>query len=441
MNGWNSIPGYNDWCNRNYNTALPTLLHHWNNAPYGRDIRTGFMIGTSLLLSGETAKGNAFFTHLVNNYPLYPHEAAEIRRVWDTCRNAYNTYMPLEFNITIPYWATAGVSGAPKAVPALAINDGEAFRSETIKVLESLSNQEIQDRLFHPKDYLDGINTTRNRINSNFRVYSSDRFIIACSGRQTELDVKKIVQALNNGAQFFISHYHMREPIYLLTAYIVPTIDDLVNLARDIHKLELSQNMIGYFYRDDLSIAGVIPEGPFMGTLLHELFHLLVRDVFGDIPPWLDEGMASLYEQCDVQNNRLVGIKNWRQPILRAAFNNQQRPDLKDLIQMDWITFNRQAIDYHSENDFMNNSPYEVEKQAVNHAMARYFAFYLQEQNELQCVYNAFRNQFTACDVDRLCNNTANQSVSLLEQTLGSIANNINEIDQKFADWFLDLSA
>ena len=35
------------------------------------------------------------------------------------------------------------------------------------------------------------------------------------------------------------------------------------------------------------------------------------RNNFGDIPPWLDEGMASLYEVSEVSGNHILGLPNW----------------------------------------------------------------------------------------------------------------------------------
>src|ERR1051325_10177877 len=100
--------------------------------------------------------------------------------------------------------------------------------------------------------------------------------------------------------------YDMPAPSYFITVYLVPNDGILGLLASLIHGITIYEGTIGYSFPYDQSITAIIPRMIF-GTLKHELFHLMVRKNFGDIPPWLEEGMATLYEVSRVRDEGIVG--------------------------------------------------------------------------------------------------------------------------------------
>jgi len=57
------------------------------------------------------------------------------------------------------------------------------------------------------------------------------------------------------------------------------------------------------------------------GTLVHELTHALIDFDFPDVPPWFNEGLASLHEQCRFREDGsgIDGLENWRLPALQKA--------------------------------------------------------------------------------------------------------------------------
>ena len=228
-------------------------------------------------------------------------------------------------------------------------------------------------------------------------------------------DLKAIGQDLENYLRFFVAEYGMRRPAFLITVYFADTPAQLHDLARTLHGIELSPGSIGYSFSPDQSMVGWA-DGKAYGTFAHELFHLAVRNTFGDIPPFLDEGMAALYEVSTFQGGRAVGVPNWRGPILTKAWT--QRPSIKDLVQM-----NRSAFD-----DIAGPSDQALpgNKQSVNHATARYLMLYLQERGELSAVYKTF---FTRPLSDR----PAEQSVALMEAALGRP---LDAVDTDFVAWF-----
>jgi hypothetical protein len=142
----------------------------------------------------------------------------------------------------------------------------------------------------------------------------------------------------------------------------------------------------------------------------------MARNQFGDIPPWLDEGMAALYEVSRRDGERIEGLQNWRGDVLRRFWD--LRPRVNELVQMDWQSFDA--------------AQHSREQQAANHAMARYFALYLQDRGDLSRVYRAFQQQA----VEDLTGNPSQDSGGLLQLTLGR---SLAEVDENFVGWFRSL--
>lgn len=107
------------------------------------------------------------------------------------------------------------------------------------------------------------------------------------------------------------------------------------------------------------------------GTLVHEIVHPFMEANFPACPPWLNEGLGSLYEQCGDAGGHIRGYTNWRLPGLQRAIRAKQVPSFKDLTAMD-------------SNAFYN------EDKGVNYAQARYLCYYLQEKKLLVKFYRDF---------------------------------------------------
>ncbi|MEZ4451721.1 MAG: hypothetical protein R3B09_19805 [Nannocystaceae bacterium] len=168
----------------------------------------------------------------------------------------------------------------------------------------------------------------------------------------------------------------------------------LVHLRRDFFPRDPEGPITGWIFGDDASyrrnaraLTGEEPETPFGyydgarraliinvgtggGTLIHEMVHPLLRANFPRSPPWVDEGMASLFEQCIVRDGRLVGMTNWRLPELQLRLRAGTCPDFADLFGFD-------AAGFYSED------------RAIHYAAARYLFYYFQENGLLQRLWRA----------------------------------------------------
>src|SRR5687767_5363368 len=107
------------------------------------------------------------------------------------------------------------------------------------------------------------------------------------------------------------------------------------------------------------------------GTLVHEIVHPFMEANFPACPPWLNEGLGSLYEQCGEKDGHIHGYTNWRLPGLQKAITSKRLPSFKTLTAMDTSAF------YNDD-------------RGTNYAQARYLCYYLQEQGLLVKFYREF---------------------------------------------------
>ena len=136
------------------------------------------------------------------------------------------------------------------------------------------------------------------------------------------------------------------------------------------------------------------------GWLCHETWHALVDYDFPGIPPWLDEGMASLFEAPLLVNDRIKGKHNWRLWTLREYFAAGKYIPLRELMSLGRREF------------------YAKEMRGLRYAEARYVCFYLQEKGALEAFYRGFRAgvKTDRAGVKALCEAVSVKSLEEFEQ-------------------------
>jgi hypothetical protein len=107
------------------------------------------------------------------------------------------------------------------------------------------------------------------------------------------------------------------------------------------------------------------------GTLVHELVHPFVEVNFPACPPWLNEGLGSLYEQSGEVDGHIHGYTNWRLPGLQTAIRAGKVPSFKSLT----------ALDAHA---------FYVADIGTNYGQSRYLCYYLQQHGLLVKFYREF---------------------------------------------------
>lgn len=131
----------------------------------------------------------------------------------------------------------------------------------------------------------------------------------------------------------------------------------------------------GYYSRTHKALVMNIETGG--GTLVHEIVHPFMEANFPACPPWLNEGLGSLYEQSGEEEGHIRGYTNWRLPGLQQAIKAKQVPTFEALTAMDTRAF-------------------YSEDRGTNYAQARYLCYYLQQKKLLVKFYREFHaNQKT----------------------------------------------
>ena len=125
----------------------------------------------------------------------------------------------------------------------------------------------------------------------------------------------------------------------------------------------------GYFSAANKALIMNIETGG--GTLVHEIVHPFMAANFPNCPPWLNEGLGSLYEQCEDRGGHIHGLTNWRLAGLQEAIRNDKVPSFAALTAMD------------------TNEFYEKDG-GTNYSQSRYLCYYLQERGLLVKFYREF---------------------------------------------------
>jgi hypothetical protein len=125
----------------------------------------------------------------------------------------------------------------------------------------------------------------------------------------------------------------------------------------------------GYYSSRHKSLIMNISTGG--GTLVHEIVHPFIEANFPNCPPWLNEGLGSLYEQSGEIDGHIHGYTNWRLPGLQRAINARQVQSFKSLMSLDTSSF------YNDD-------------RGTNYAQSRYLCYYLQQRGLLVKFYREF---------------------------------------------------
>jgi hypothetical protein len=391
------------WRRERYREAFDGLTVYRKSTPYGNNAEVLYMIGTSLCRTPQRGDlGKEYLQWILDNQPINHVQRQTVVEEQAKCVSTTRVSpVVIVFRNTR---GSAGMEGHTKMFHG--VDENAVLTSKPIEVIREIRRDVITARLYGLSDREKGKRAVGKLLGPRATIETSKHFILASSaGRQGEA-LRQQLSTLENVYDFFIRQYQMRAPQHLIVVYQLRNADELIGLAETLHGIRPARNTLGYSFQSDMSMLAWPDTAS--GTLLHELFHLMVRNNFGDIPPWMDEGMAALYEVCTVQAGRVRGVPNWRGKVLERLWS--QRPTIEELVSMDW-----------SEFDCRGDSS-EGERQAVNHAMARYFALYLQHRNLLRDVYGDFRTREIGSD-----------PVRLLEQRF---PRGLAELDRDFARWF-----
>ena len=396
------------WKNQKYKEVID-ILPPLRDDFFGKRVDVDYMLATSLCRYKDYyVGGRKYLRHILRVYPLSQHNFDIILNELNSCP-VQDTPNLIAFNFGR---GVAGVSG--KSFYFLG-GSNKPIGGNPLQTLRPIEQSEIEQRLVPILDK----NIAKLRLKERLsalgfasKVFSDGRFVIGSISNHTQSELNKIAILLNKALVFLQSSYQFKLPNELFTVYLVPDGIKLREFGNKLHGLNVNSSTIGYSFRDDLSLAAIV-NGPNVGTLKHELTHLLVRTNFGDVPPWLDEGLASLYEVSRQEGKYLRGLPNWRGEVLEHYFDRYP-VDLTTLTTMNWLKFDARRM--------------AKEKQAVNHALARYWILYLQDTGLLVQVYKTFRD----FDINAISDDYEADVKNLINQATGK---NLAELESDFFNW------
>lgn len=415
------------WEEEKYKEAADELIEY-RKEPYKKNARVDYMLATCFCRIQESKNaGYKGFRSILRNYNLDSESKNLVRKEMKECSPSRR---PIRIVFLVQHQTDGGSVGGKfyYRIQADFRRRGEEFRdvpfsSTPASIIREISEEEFGSRIFKIEDKEVAIESINKQLESKFgakkfKVESVGPFILASSSNHSTKALQDIGQTLKKFLDFYKTQYEFPSLPNFITVYMAPDTYEMRRLAEELHGIRVSEACIGYWFKSDFSIVGAIP-GLKIGTLAHELFHLMVRSNFGDIPPWLDEGIAALYEVSDIRKDKIFGIPNWRGIVLQEL--GDMKPSIADLVQMDWDSFNNAKEDY------------EIERQAANHATARYFILYLQVKQKLREVFKTFRDrQFKDMEED-----PGKDAVKLLESIFEK--KSIEDINRDFEEFFKNI--
>ncbi|PWG64024.1 SH3 domain-containing protein [Spiribacter halobius] len=413
------------WHEPDYPAAYE-LLAEFRELPYGRQAVTDFMLATSACrIEGVRDYGARLLDWILYAYAL----SADSRQVVAEERRRCGPAAAPEPPSQIVEARSAGMTGYGKTF-YWANAEEQPVASYPIRRTRPMDREVLTARRVPLGDRAAAA-ALAAELAPGARHLVTDKFLLISHAGHDAGDLAEIGRTLDRFVGFLVTTYDVVPPGHYLRVELVTDGWAVKQLALERHGLGASSATIGYAFVEDTSVVAAVPTNA-AGTVLHELFHLLVRSNFGDVPQWLDEGIASLYEVAGRRGDVYFGLENWRREVLETTWAD--RPSVGELIRAEWFLFDdpeQARAQSEAEPPPDLHDRVEGRRQAAMMAMARYFALYLQEQEKLVPVYEAVR--------DRGLNHgerpAPEHAVALVEEIVGRP---IDEIDRAFVAWFND---
>jgi len=407
-----------------YKQAFDDAYEIRKNEEYGKNPFTSYVMAKALCLNGDTKKAEAGFKFILTEYEMVTRQKKFMLDEMTRCRMPVAEKPSLNKNMFTNFIMNKQLS--PRAGSMGKMGYVLDCRSEpgAFKIDTNFDNSQAEKRIFELDQAKTAADYYRNFLGPGYKIFPSGNFLIITRNANalTAAAAKSIAQRLNKGIEYFHNAFNLRKPGKIITVFLLNDNAGLQQMAKKLHGITLSKSNIGYSNLSDLTLLGISSESK-VGTLYHELFHLTVRADIGDIPGWLDEGVASLYETSHWEGNSLLGnVSNWRTMVL-----NENRKAGKPLPQLS------QLIDENWDGFFFNetNTACDV---ALNYAMAKHFAIYLQQQNLLKPVLQAFKDRKNVfSDIDMTTNESSETVLA------GATGKSMEKLQTDFSNWLKDV--
>ncbi len=404
------------WLQENYSQVISELLQ-FRDEDFGKTVEVDYMLATSFCRHpGDADLGRAFLLNILHVYELSNENREAINNEMEHCPEQLE---PIQLAFLSSRSTGGGDAGVRGKMFYFVDGPNRAIGGDPLESHTELSGVELESRKIMRGQSHAAANAMAARLTKigyHSKIHVSEHFAIGSLSGHTPEEMKEVARLLERALGFFVTQYSVRIPDRYISIYLVPDGWQLQRIGAKLHGLDVASGTIGYSFREDLSVSAVV-RGAHAGTLKHELTHLLVRSNFGDIPPWLDEGLAALYEVSRQEDDYLRGLPNWRAEVLKRFWHDQ--PTVTDLMTMNWKQF-----DVHGG---------DMKRQAVHHALSRYWVLFLQNHGYLADVYTTYRKR----QIQHTVANPINDAGRLVYEATGKY---LPTLQVEFVKWFEGLS-
>lgn len=380
-----------------------------------------YYIGQSLCGAGFTQQGIGWYNNIKEKFPLDKEFGKQLTFSISKCGTQTPTSSGTTVTVIINNSVTpSGVTGGVRGKSGFQMDCDKDSRENYEKLL---SNDSLNRRVFPVTQKAEALSNLRTFLpESQYKIDTTGRFMLVYKrSQESSKKVHEVATKLETAYQFFVKEYQLRDIDKLFTVYLVEDKFSLQALAKQVHDITISRGNIGYSSLNDLSLLGIANSGQ-AGTLIHELFHLVIRSEVGDISPWLDEGMACMYSVYEMEEEKLKGSNaTWRVTQFKMlsdlkSLGKVHVPSLTQLLNFTWGEYQGETY-----NSFCDAS--------VNYALSNFFALYLQHKKLDASVIRTFKNRQFA-NTDTL--SVGPSDVELLEKVFDQP---INDISLDFYKW------
>jgi|MudIll2142460700_1097286.scaffolds.fasta_scaffold181701_2 hypothetical protein len=240
-----------------------------------------------------------------------------------------------------------------------------------LTVLAGCATSDADSRAVRDDPYAQHIKELRTRLAKlglgDLEIRIEDPFVVVGEGNAKQL--ARNASTVRWAADILERDFFDKRPTLILDVFLFDTAE---SYERGVKKLtgETPTTPYGFYSRANRGLFMNISTGG--GTLVHEIVHPYVEADFPNAPPWLNEGLGSLFEQSAERDGHIVGLTNWRLAGLQKAIAKSTVPSFKTLTAMDGDVFYAEAS-------------------GTNYAQSRYLLYYMQEKGLLRDFYKAYR--------------------------------------------------
>jgi hypothetical protein len=194
-----------------------------------------------------------------------------------------------------------------------------------------------------------------------------DPFVVIGDGTVAELEQSS--GTVRWAADHLEQDFFARRPAKILDIYLF---SDAASYETGVEALtgERPTTVYGFYSSSQRALFMNIATGG--GTLVHEIVHPYVEADFPDAPPWLNEGLGSLFEQSAELDDHIVGRTNWRLASLQRAIKADAVPPFRTLTAL-------------------GDTAFYADDTGIHYSQSRYLMYYLQQHDLLREFYRRFR--------------------------------------------------